>query len=321
MITDFVDILKEVNKERSFDELGDRSKYIGSSDVSGCPRRTVLSKLNHVDHNTETVIRFERGKIAELMFEPVFKKLIEMKDIVDFRPQFDIAYADNEHFKAHIDFLIKNTDNSFTVVEMKTVSNIPEKPYDSWMNQVCWQLGLLKSQYPNVNVFGSVLILDLNTGLYKYNNSIEFNQYLFDNVLKPKAELILDSLKSNTLPRCEPDGLCAYCPFTKDCPAMQIKDKDYLQIQDADLEQQIAELKSKQEYVKELDKEIKQLNNIIKPMAVKVGKFNVGKYYVSAKSYVSSKFDTDAFKQSDPDGYKKYLKELEQVRLTIKEVK
>jgi hypothetical protein len=321
MVTDFVDILKDINKERSFDELGDRSKYIGSSDVSGCPRRTVLSKLNNVEHDTETVIRFERGKIAELMFEPVFKKLIELKDIVDFRSQFDISYADNEHFKAHIDFLIKNTDNSFTIVEMKTVSNIPEKPYDSWMNQVCWQLGLLKSRYPNVSVFGSILILDLNTGLYKYHSSIEFNKYLFDNALKPKAELILKSLETGELPDCEPDGLCAYCPFTKDCPAMQPNDKEYLIVNDADLEQQIAELKSKQDYAKELDKEIKQLSNIVKPIAAKLGKFNVGRYYVSAKTYTTNKFDAEAFKKSDPDGYKKYLKELEQVRLTIKEVK
>ena len=46
-------------------ELGDRSEYIGASDIVGCPRRVVLDKLNPPKHSMETLVRFERGHLAE----------------------------------------------------------------------------------------------------------------------------------------------------------------------------------------------------------------------------------------------------------------
>ncbi len=40
-------------------ELGDRSLYVGASDVAQCPRKVVLSKTEPVAQDLQTLIRFE----------------------------------------------------------------------------------------------------------------------------------------------------------------------------------------------------------------------------------------------------------------------
>jgi hypothetical protein len=315
-MTDLMDLLVEVNKERSTSELGDRTLYVGSSDVAGCPRKAVLQKLQPVEHDSETIIRFERGKLAEVMFEPVFEKMKALSKITDFRTQYEVV---KDRYKAHIDFLLK-TNNHFKIIEMKSVSNIPNTVYDSWKNQVNWQMGLFKYGYPNCELSGTVFAIDLNSGEHQFFE-IEYDDYLFKNILLSRAEKILHGLDSGDLPECEPDGLCSFCPYVGDCPAMQVKNADkFVEFNDVTLEQQIAELKEKQDLVKSLNNEISKLQNDIKYLAAKIGKIKVGRYYVSATPYIASKFNSTEFKKQYNDLYEQFLTKQEQIRLTIKEV-
>ena len=315
-MTNLMEVLAEVNKERSVSELGDRTLYVGSSDVVGCPRKAVLQKLQPMEHDTSTIIRFERGKLAEGMFEPVFEKMKATNQITDFRSQYEVV---RDRYKAHIDFLIK-TNNHFKIVEMKSVSNIPTSAYDSWKNQVNWQMGLFKQEYPNCELDGTVFAVDLNSGEHTFFD-VEYSDYLFKNILLTRAEKILHGIDTGELPDCEPDGLCRFCPYTKDCPAMKVKnDKEFVEIDNSTMEQQIAELKEKQDIVKKLNNEINKLQNDVKYLAAKIGKVKVGRYYVSATPYIASKFDSTEFKKQYKDLYEKFLIKQEQIRLTIKEV-
>ena len=45
-------------------ELGNRTEYVGASDVGQCPRKVVLSKTQPVPHDSQTLIRFERGNLG-----------------------------------------------------------------------------------------------------------------------------------------------------------------------------------------------------------------------------------------------------------------
>ena len=46
-------------------ELGDRTEYVGASDVGQCPRKVILSKTQPLPHDLQTLIRFERGNLVE----------------------------------------------------------------------------------------------------------------------------------------------------------------------------------------------------------------------------------------------------------------
>ncbi len=46
-------------------ELGDRTQYIGSSDVGSCARKVYLSKKNRTEHSFSTMLRFSRGHVKE----------------------------------------------------------------------------------------------------------------------------------------------------------------------------------------------------------------------------------------------------------------
>jgi CRISPR-associated exonuclease Cas4 len=45
--------------------LGDRSTYVGASDVGGCPRRVVLEKKTPPEFDLQTLISFMRWHLVE----------------------------------------------------------------------------------------------------------------------------------------------------------------------------------------------------------------------------------------------------------------
>ena len=53
---DFIELLRQgLMKLNNKGDLGDRSTYVGSSDVAGCPRKIVLSKTEPPDHELATI--------------------------------------------------------------------------------------------------------------------------------------------------------------------------------------------------------------------------------------------------------------------------
>ena len=55
---------ENLNKE-SLESLGDRSLYVGSSDISGCLRKSYLQKLTRKEVSIEQSIILQRGHLAE----------------------------------------------------------------------------------------------------------------------------------------------------------------------------------------------------------------------------------------------------------------
>lgn len=205
--------LKERSKKNSA-HLGDRSKYVGASDIAGCPRKAVMNKLQPEDHDPTTLLRFARGHAAEDLIDGIFRAggLTPQREVEIRHPEFP-------EILCHIDFLFRSkTSGRLHVMELKTVNGIPDAPYESWVNQLHVQMGLLELHNPGVPIGGSVLAVDLNAGTWKEFNSFTPNKVLF-NAMVMKGRHILYSLEAPECADIEPGILCGYCNHRATCPA------------------------------------------------------------------------------------------------------
>ena len=57
--------LQQLATRHTVEKLGDRSTYLGASDIGACPRKTILGKCNHQEAYLVTLLRYRRGHMAE----------------------------------------------------------------------------------------------------------------------------------------------------------------------------------------------------------------------------------------------------------------
>jgi CRISPR-associated exonuclease Cas4 len=236
-------------------ELGDRTLYIGSSDVAGCPRKVYLQKKYPVTPSVSTLLRFSRGHVAETLIEDMFNAA-GVKHLFD--TQVEVQHPDYP-LKAHIDFLFyADLDGTpeLHVIEVKSVSGIPDEPYPQWTSQLAFQLGLLRMQYPLGKLGGSILAIDLNAGKVHQFNGYEYNDAVFDYLCR-RALHLLDCLedKEEALPSAS--HICAFCSFRADCPTMSLP-KVELPPEIESLANKYAELNSTKNHADKQMKSIRQ---------------------------------------------------------------
>ncbi|MGA1847275.1 PD-(D/E)XK nuclease family protein [Deferribacter abyssi] len=241
-----------INKKMSDAQFGKRN-YIGASDISKCERQFILSKLSPQEFSTNTLIQFYRGHIAEMLLKDVFNET-QYK----YKYQEQIEY--NEFFKATIDFMFYTKDYSkIGIVECKTVSSIPEKPHENWILQLQAQMGIVKQKYPNAEIKGSILCLNLNTGELREFNSFEPNEILFKTIVE-KAERLWRLWQNKDIENAKPEKsvLCGYCQYRSDCPAFKKDNTDDIPSDIEELALEYIELRNKKEEIEKKEKYIKQ---------------------------------------------------------------
>ena len=215
----FETAVQALNRNKSA-ELGNRKLYIGSSDVGSCARKVYLQRKTPKTPNVSTLLKFSRGHIAETLIENIFVAG-GVKDLFD--TQVEVRHPEYP-LKAHIDFLFyANLDGTpeLHVIEVKSVSGIPDEPYSQWIDQLSFQLGLLRIQYPQGKIGGSVLAIDLNAGQIHQFNGYEDDAATF-NYLVSKALHLLDCLDERDEARPSVSLSCSFCPYRSDCPAMAL---------------------------------------------------------------------------------------------------
>lgn len=196
--------------------LGDRSGYVGASDIAGCPRKAALGKLYPVPHDIKTLLRFARGHAAQTMYAEFFTAGGAL-----FEEEVEVRHPQVPEIRCHIDFLFYGSRQSkrLHVVEMKSTDGIPFEPYGSWVEQLHVQMGLLKLNVdPEIEITGSALVVDLNKGAYQEFNSFTPNDVLFAH-LEEKGQHILAAMRGECEPDTEPGPLCGFCPHRPSCPA------------------------------------------------------------------------------------------------------
>ncbi len=204
--------LQEKNRQNSR-HLGDRTTYIGASDIGGCPRKAVLVRTQPVEHDAQTLLKFARGHAAEDLVHGIFQAggLTPLREIEVRHPEFPDLLC-------HIDFLFRAKRGRLHIVELKTTSGLPETPYGSWVDQLHFQMGLLALANPQSEIGGSILAIDLNAGNWHEFNSYKPDEIVFE-MLVDKGRRIKACLDTGETPDVEPGLLCGYCPYRTDCPA------------------------------------------------------------------------------------------------------
>jgi len=292
------EVLASVLLEES-KSLGNRKKYVGSSDVTQCFRKVVKSKQEAPKFNDEQMMVMLRGHLVEKIVERMVKKISKY-----YIYQYEISHPKKDYIRAHIDFLVEGS----IIIEVKSVSQMPESPYPTWVEQIIFQAGILKLNNIEISKL-IVLAIDVTTGEMK-EFEVEYNESIF-NCLLEKAEKLwyLINSNNNDLPT-EPSLLCAYCPFKRNCPSFS----------GDEVPEYVKSAVLKYNSIMNIEKDLKREKENLKEKVISYlgeGTFKIDGTKVSIKRTVSNRFDTTSFRKDYEGLYKKYLKEVEYLSFKV----
>jgi CRISPR-associated exonuclease Cas4 len=241
--------LQNLSKQHTAETLGDRSSYLGASDIGTCPRKVILERLHPVNHDLTTLLRFQRGHMAE----DIVANAMTAAGYTNFERQVEVIASGTTPIKVHIDFVFSsNQPKTKAVLEVKSVGSIPDIPYSSWETQLYMQMGALKEQYPDYHIKGAVLAIDLG-GEVEFFNGYTPQDELYEGLLGRASsiwnEYQLMSIGHNKQPKTEPSPLCGYCNHLISCPKFQAQEVP-------EFEGVVRELRALQEMEKSLKSQI-----------------------------------------------------------------
>ena len=246
----------EIGLKNKDSGLGDRSKYIGSSDIGQCLKKSYFSKTIGENHKLKQLLIFERGHVAEGIVrngllnhpaKPSFKEQVEISGLT----------PDTKFIKTHIDFLVE-FPNEDVVIECKSISSLIDSARESWVYQVQLQLGLLQ-QRSKRRVRGLIVAFDLNTG-----DAFEFdvlpNKGLYDTAIK-RANRLWQAVQNKEEPEGEIGNLCSFCTFKDQCNTLR-KNGTKMPSEIEAMALRVKELLSKEKEIKALKSNLKSFMEI-----------------------------------------------------------
>ncbi len=152
--------------------LGSRQDYVGLSDISSyaeCPRRAVLQKIKPVQKNFLETLILQRGH----WFEEGIGKALSVLNLNYVIPLEIKTEIHGTPLVAHLDFTLVGESKGKSIVrilEVKSVTDIPESPRTAHFYQVHGQAGLLTENWNN-----PAFSLKNNHGEYLYQD-LTFSQ-------------------------------------------------------------------------------------------------------------------------------------------------
>ncbi len=242
--------IKAFSKENTEATLGDRSTYVGSSDIGQCPRKAFLTKTQPVEASFQQELVFLRGHMAESIIRCGLQG-----GKIPFEEQVEVVdKGDHAFIKTHIDFVADVSDESI-VIECKSTNAIPQEPYLSWILQVQLQMGLLRKQKKVDR--GIIAVINLNSGLLEAFD-IPYSEEMFQMALD-RAKNLWEALETKQEPQGEVGSLCSFCAYKANCPLLH-KGADSLPLE---LEQDALRYAELQKQNKEAQKEADGLKSKI----------------------------------------------------------
>ena len=207
---------------KSANDLGDRTEYVGASDVSGCIRKAVLSKRHPGRFSLATLVRFIRGYITE----SIVKYALDAEGVeYIYQPEYTHPHA--RYLKIHPDFVINKSKGGILVLECKSVDGMPGEPHVGWIRQLHYQMGIMALNDMSTDIEGAVVAVSVGDGQVKVFEGYQPDAATFG-LLVEKAEKIWSELNLDTdaaeIPT-EEGPLCAWCQYRQGCPAFSIDEK------------------------------------------------------------------------------------------------
>ena len=212
--------------QQTVETLGNRSTYLGASDIGACPRKTILSKLHPPQPDLVTLLRFRRGHMAEDIVAAAFTAA----GFTNFRRQVEVHYAGDVPVTAHIDFVFTSeATKTMAVLEVKSPETMPNDPYGSWETQLYLQMGLLADSYPDYTVNkGAILAVNFGDHGMRLFNGYSPQTTIYEGLIGRAASIWQDYQRFTagelTTPAMEAGPLCGYCPFVADCPKFEAEE-------------------------------------------------------------------------------------------------
>ena len=136
--------LQAVAYKDTLAHLGDRSSYVGMSDIGQhweCPRAALARKVLPTTNSLERLLTLQRGHWFE---SGVGQALASLG--LHVLPQLEINWQhQGVPIKAHLDFVLVwgAPVNAIRILEVKSTDKLPDTPHDSHLLQLHGQIGLL----------------------------------------------------------------------------------------------------------------------------------------------------------------------------------
>ncbi|HHL33866.1 MAG TPA: hypothetical protein ENJ30_05820 [Desulfobulbaceae bacterium] len=248
--------LRKVSEQHTTETLGDRSRYLGASDVGYCPRKVILEKINPSEHDLKTLIRFQRGHMAEDIVANAFIAA----GYTNFERQVEVDISSNDvPIMVHIDFVFTSQTHKIkSILEIKSTGRIPDGPYSSWESQLYIQMGALAQKYPDYSIKGAVLTLDLNEGDVAFFNGYEPQKGIFTGLLERAGTIWSDYQAQlhgeNPELETEVSPLCGFCDHIMTCPQFEAEEVPQL----AGIVNELQELQTQEKVLKDRIKPYKK---------------------------------------------------------------
>jgi len=302
-------------------DLGDRTKYVGSSDLS-CSRKGILNKRFPPKHTLRTQMKFRRGDIVEDMVAQSLRQAG-----YNIQHGFEAIHPNKPYLIAHADIYFPLGDDRAFILECKSTEHMPDAAYESWVHQVTYQIGLTLLANPHLKeVTAAVYVMDIISGEEKIFDGFNHSPIIFDFLVK-KADGMWRLINEQKITQADPRGyfipthssvLCEYCPFRFDCPALILK----TEVGCIDLEPIMAaaenyiDASAAQSVIKK-DRE-KSRSEIMEYMQdYRYGR--LGDMLFEIKKSERLSLDNKKLKEECPEIVEKYTKAKEVSRLTVKD--
>ncbi|AHJ13089.1 hypothetical protein [Sulfurospirillum multivorans] len=281
--TPFYDLIEEGIRNAD-SGLGDRSTYVGASDIGQCLKKSYLSKFDKEDFDFEQLLIFERGHVAE----GIFIKGLEnspKKDAFTFTKQVEFVGKDQWSFlRAHLDLHV-NFPQEDVAVEGKTFRTaLPDdKPRLSWVYQNHIQMWLA-NESTGRKTRGVIAAIDLNTAK-RHEFPVVFSEILLHQAQQRGLKL-WNAIQSRTEPEGEVSDLCGSCKYKSSCSTL-LHNAEKLPDEIDSMLTKLKELSAAEKEAKALRENIKafmEAANIKKGIGTK---YNAIMYENSGKSSIS----------------------------------
>ncbi len=269
----FLKGLRTLSHKHTAETLGDRSTYLGASDIGHCPRRVIMDRINNPDHDLRSHLWFKRGHMAEDIVAEIYDSI----GFSNYERQVEIDIStDSTPILVHIDFVFTSEKHKIkSILEVKSGS-IPTVPYGSWESQLHLQMGALARKYPNYEIRGAIIAVDISEGDLAFFNSYKPSDPLYTGLIQ-HAESIWEGYQrtlagENIDLELEPGPLCGFCDSIRTCPLFA-KIKDYPH---PSMDEYIEEYKSFVENKEKWENIVKSHKNSLLGTVRNVGPFQAG---------------------------------------------
>jgi len=301
-------------------KLGDRSQYIGASEIGSCLRRVVFSKLNPEPFDLASMGRMIAGKAMENEVVQLVRIALNGRLRNTGRVQLDLCHP-TLPFHAHPDGRIVGGFDGLEgdgVLEVKTAGAATFRRYQSdglpqnYLDQVQAQMGLSGLQWGLVVLVSRENLAEMTTF------TVRFDAERFSSLEARAALAIIALVNNNILTELygEPDrGYCHTCPYSDQCAAYQAqreagirgKIPDVTRLQ---LECQLEELASLESIAEPAQERISELRDQVKVALQMSGANKVllenGIVQIVESSRTS--FDSKSLQREAPDVFTRFQK-------------